>query len=157
MKQEKFSIAKRLQVYDDKIKGFIGNKAGECLTEDQVNAIINGVDLDAKYILFSISNVEKKAYRHASGDVEGTGNTKTLCFSLEDGTKYYVAYDGSDGAWSDSTSTLTIGSTVYSDSACTTSASTISGGTDGFVTTPSVTIKTMAINGTEYSFEEGMT
>lgn len=108
------------------------------LTEDDLDAIINEVDTDGKYIEFTLSGASAatRAYRHSAGDVAGSNNAKALCFSTTGGTKYYVSYDGSAGAWidaSDSTNTIASGANVYSDSACTADVADVSGGTEGFV------------------------
>ena len=119
-------------------EGFRENFADLTLSSDDLDAIINEVDRDNKYIQFAVTengtSVTKTAYRFPSGDVAGSSNARTLCFSTIGGDKYYVAYDGGNGAWSDSTSTLNTGTNVYTSTTTSgTAASTISGGTSGFV------------------------
>jgi len=74
-----------------------------------------------------------RAYRFPSLDVAGENNAKVLCFSEINGTKYYINYDGSKGAWDEETGSISLGSNVYSDNTCQTAVGTVSNGKEGFV------------------------
>ena len=70
------------------------------IDEDEIDAIINGVDTAAPYITF-YSEAEDKtetAYRYAAGDVsagESELNIRHTCFARVDGQRFYLR----EGVW----------------------------------------------------------
>ena len=73
------------------------------IDEDEIDAIINGVDPAAPYITF-YSEAEDKtetAYRYAAGDVsagESELNIRHTCFARVDGQRFYLR----EGVWNES-------------------------------------------------------
>ena len=70
------------------------------IDEDEIDAIINGVDTAAPYITFysEAENKTETAYRYAAGDVsagESELNIQHTCFARVDGQRFYLR----EGVW----------------------------------------------------------
>ena len=94
------------------------------LTDEELDAIVNGVDMDEIYIIVvpTGSGSDVKAYHF---DDDGTG---VMCFSSVGGDKYYVSTSGIGSVTYDGTTNKFLGGdAVYSDKAMTTAIGTLSG------------------------------